>query len=311
MDAGLNLAAARRVALLGVPMDLGGGRRGVDMGPSAFRIAGIEAAVRRLGIEFRDMGNVEVKDPVALEPCDPSARYLPEIADCCRRLRNEVERLLHEGWMPLVVGGDHSIAAGTVAGIANHYARQGSSIGLVWFDAHGDMNTPEISESGNIHGMPLAAILGQGPAELTHLGQRFPLVDPSKAVLVGVRSLDVREKDLIRAIGLRCFTMKEIDLYGIHSVMKEALAIATDGTSGFHLSFDLDGTDPTVAPGVGTPVPGGVSYRESHTVVELVAETGKLLGLEMTEINPILDERNRTARAAVEFCESALGKRVL
>ena len=300
-----------RVALVGVPMDLGGGRRGVDMGPSAFRIAGIEEAVRGLGLDFQDTGNVEVRDPVGLEPLDPRARFLPEIAHCCRHLRDRVEGLVGEGWLPLVVGGDHSIAAGTVAGLANHYHSRGERIGLIWFDAHGDMNTPSISESGNIHGMPLAALLGHGPEELTGLSNRFPAVDPGASVLVGVRSLDEREKALIQEVGLRCFTMKEIDQYGIHAVMREALEIASDGTAGFHLSFDLDGTDPGVAPGVGTPVPGGVSYRESHTVVELVAESGKLLGLEMTEINPILDERNRTARAAVEFCESALGKRVL
>lgn len=281
------------------------------MGPSAFRIAGIEQAVQSLGIEFRDTGNVEVRDPVGLEPVDPHARFLTEIADCCGRLRDRVGRLLSEGWMPLVVGGDHSIAAGTIAGISNHFHGQGKKVGVIWFDAHGDMNTPQTSESGNIHGMPLAAVLGKGPDELTRLGQRFPAIDAGNAVLVGVRSLDEREKDMIREVGVRTFTMKEIDQYGIHDVMKEALAIANDGTAGFHLSFDLDGTDPGVAPGVGTPVPGGVSYRESHTVVELVAESGRLLGLEMTEINPILDERNRTARAAVEFCESALGKRVL
>jgi arginase len=292
-------------------MDLGGGRRGVDMGPSALRIAGVEAAIRRLGHGFADLGNVLVQDPASSEPRDPQARFLDEIADCCRRLRSRVEELLAGGRFPLVVGGDHSIAVGTVAGIASFHHARGEKIGLIWFDAHGDMNTPQTSASGNIHGMPLAACLGHGPDALTRIGARFPMVDIENAALVGVRSLDDGERELIRSSGIRCFTMKDIDEHGIRAVMREAIARATDGTAGFHLSFDLDGTDPTVAPGVGTPVPGGVSYRESHTVMELVAETGKLLGLEMTEINPILDTANKTARTAVEFVESALGKRVL
>lgn len=281
------------------------------MGPSAFRIADVEAAVRRLGHTFSDHGNVGVHDPASSEPRDPRARFLEEIADCCRRLRSKVEGLLGDGRFPLVVGGDHSIAVGTVAGLSSHHHARGEKIGLIWFDAHGDMNTPETTESGNIHGMPLASCLGYGPPDLTKIGTRFPMVDPANAAIVGVRSLDRRERELIRESGVRCFTMKDIDLHGIHAVMNEAIARATDGTAGFHLSFDLDGTDPGVAPGVGTPVPGGVSYRESHTVMELVADSGKLLGLEMTEINPILDTANKTARAAVEFVESALGKIVL
>lgn len=301
----------RRVALIGVPMDLGGGRRGVDMGPSAFRIAGIAESLENLGIEFLDTGNMEVRDPVALEPKDPCARFLEEIADCCSRLHARVRDLVADGWFPLIVGGDHSVAAGSVAGLASHHHSKGESIGLIWFDAHGDMNTPETTSSGNIHGMPLASLLGHGPASLTRLSTRFPAVDPSKAVLVGVRSLDDGERALIRELGVRCFTMQEIDEVGMHAVMREAIEIVTNGTAGFSLSFDVDGTDPTVAPGVGTPVPGGVSYREAHLVVELAAESGRLLALEMAEINPILDTGNCTARVAVEFCESALGKRVL
>lgn len=301
----------RTVAMLGVPMDLGGGRRGVDMGPSAMRIADVGPAVRSLKLAFEDHGNVEVRAPESMEPDDERARFLPEISECCGRLRARVEELLEAGKLPLVVGGDHSIACGTIAGISSYHHRRGERIGLIWFDAHGDMNTPGTTESGNIHGMPLAACLGHGPAALTELGERTPMVDVENVTIVGVRSLDDRERELVRETGVRCITMKEIDSFGIHRVMKEAIARATDGTAGFHLSFDLDGTDPTVAPGVGTPVPGGVSYRESHTVMELVAESGGLLGLEMTEINPILDSQNRTARAAVEFVLSALGKRVL
>jgi len=299
---------AKTVALIGVPMDLGGGRRGVDMGPSALRIADVGPRVRELGLVFEDHGNVEVRQPESAEPADETARFLPEIADCCQRLRQRVERLLDEGRFPLVVGGDHSIACGTVAGISSHFHRRDQRIGLIWFDAHGDMNTPETSDSGNIHGMPLAACLGRGPDELTRIGERYPMVDVENVTLVGVRSLDDRERELVRASGIRCFTMKDIDLHGIHAIMREAIARATAGTAGFHLSFDMDGTDPEVAPGVGTPVPGGISYREAHTVMELVAESEMLLGLEITEINPILDDRNKTARTAVEFALSALGK---
>lgn len=305
------MTAKGTVALVGVPMDLGGGRRGVDMGPSAFRIAGAERAARALGYDWVDRGNVAVREPETTEPEDPKARFLTEIADCCVRLRTEVERMKDEGHLPLVVGGDHSIAAGTVAGISSYHHKKGESIGLIWFDAHGDMNTPDTTESGNIHGMPLASCLGMGPDSLRRIGDRFPMVDPDKAVLIGVRSLDDGERSNIRESGIRCFTMKEIDQLGMHAVMSQAIEIATAGTAGFHLSFDLDGTDPVVAPGVGTPVPGGVSYRESHTVMELAAETGKVLGLEFTEINPILDDRNMTAKAAVEFMESGLGRRIL
>jgi len=302
----------QKVALVGVPMDLGGGRRGVDMGPSALRIAGIEEGVRRLGLEFEDRGNVAVRDPgTRATPRNPRARFLDEIAECCRDLRAKVEGVLRDGAFPLVVGGDHSIAVGTVAALSSHYHRQRQKIGLIWFDAHGDMNTPETSESGNIHGMPLACCLGRGVDELTRIGERFPMVDVDKAVLVGVRSLDAREKDEIRAAGLHVYTLRDIDMHGIHKVMKLAIEIASSGTAGFHLTFDMDGTDPAVAPGVGTPVPGGTTLRESHLIMEHAAESGRLLGLEVTEINPILDNQNATARAAVDLVLSALGKSVL
>ena len=302
----------KTVALVGVPMDLGGGRRGVDMGPSALRIAGIEDAVKSLGLVFEDRGNVPVREPGARSrPANDRARFLPEIAECCRNLRAKVEGVLDEGAFPLVVGGDHSIAVGTIAAISSYYHRQKKKVGLVWFDAHGDMNTPETSESGNIHGMPLACVLGRGPEELTRIGDRFPMVDVEKTVLVGVRSLDKREKEEIRAAGLHVYTSRDIDMHGIHKVMKLAIEIASSGTAGFHLTFDMDGTDPSVAPGVGTPVPGGTTFRESHLIMEHAAESGKLLGLEVTEINPILDNQNATARMAVDLVCSALGKSVL
>lgn len=299
------------VGLIGVPMDLGGGRRGVDMGPSAIRIAGIDRQVRGLGYGFEDHGNVAVQEPESLVPDDSRARFLDEIADCCQRLRTGVEGLLDAGRIPLVVGGDHSIAVGTVAGVSSHFHRQDKRIGLLWFDAHGDLNTPETTISGNIHGMPLASCIGRGPDALTRIGERFPMVDPERVALVGIRSLDPGERELIHELGIRCYTMRDIDLRGIHRVMAEALELVTTDTAGFHLTFDLDGTDPQVSPGVGTPVPGGTTYRESHAVMELAAESGKVLSIEMTEINPILDNGNMTARVAAEFVLSALGKSVL
>lgn len=300
-----------KVVLLGVPMDLGGGRRGVDMGPSAVRIAGLEAGVRRLGLEFEDRGNVAVPTPESREPRNPHARFLAEIQHSCIRLRQRVLRALEEECFPLVVGGDHSIAVGTVAAVSSFHHGRGERVGLLWFDAHGDMNTPETSPTGNIHGMPLAVCLGHGPEELTRLGDRFPLVDPECTALVGVRDVDANERRTIRGAGISVYTMRDVDQLGMSEVMHRALETVCAGTAGFHLSFDLDGTDPQVAPGVGTPVPGGTDFRESHLVMELAAETGRLLSLELTEINPILDERNRTAEAAVELALSAMGKRIL
>lgn len=302
---------ASKIGLLGVPMDLGGGRRGVDMGPSAVRIAGLQEAVQRLGLEFEDHGNVGVPQPESREPKDPHARFLFEIANCCRRLRARVERLLETGEFPLVVGGDHSIAIGTVAAISSFHHRRGQKIGLLWFDAHGDFNTPASSPSGNIHGMPCAVCLGRGADELVRMGERVPMVDPAKAVIVGARDVDVCEREEIRSVGVKVFTMRDVDMLGMNEVMRRALAIVNEGTAGFHLSFDLDGTDPSIAPGVGTPVAGGTNWRESHLVMEHAAESGRLLGLELTEINPILDERNKTAEFAVQLALSALGKRIL
>lgn len=301
----------REVAFLGVPMDLGGGLRGVDMGPSALRIAGLEDAVRRLGLRFVDLGNVPVSRPESRQPRDDRARFLTEIEHCCARLRRRVERALDDERFPLVVGGDHSIACGTIAALSSWYHRHGEDIGLVWVDAHADMNTPETTESGNIHGMPLSVALGFGSRELVELGDRVPMVRADRAVLVGIHSVDEGEKELIRRSGITVFTMREIDILGAHEVMRRAIEIATNGTAGFHLSFDLDALDPSVAPGVGTPVSAGLTSREAHLVMEHAAESGRLLGLELTEINPILDVHNRTAEFARDLALSALGKRVL
>ncbi|MAE28793.1 MAG: arginase [Planctomycetota bacterium] len=306
---------ARKICVLGVPMDLGGSHRGVDMGPSALRIAGLGERLARLGLDYEDLGNLAVREVETLEASSPRARFLADIASCCGELRRRVLEILEAGSFPLVLGGDHSIACGTVAGISDHLAAEGGgggqALGLIWFDAHGDMNTPETSHSGNVHGMPLAAILGQGPEELLELGLRRPLVNPEQVALVGIRDLDREEARAVRASGVRHFTMRDIDARGIHAVMEEALAVVTSGTAGFHLSFDVDGVDPAVTPGVGTPVPGGTDWRESHLVMELAAESGSLLGLEVVEVNPILDTRNTTAEVAVDLILSALGKTII
>ncbi len=303
--------ALKKVAMIGVPMDLGGGLRGVDMGPSAIRIAGIGRRIEELGREFEDRGNVPVLRPETRDPRNPRARFVGTIAHSCERLRRRVERILDDGAFPLVVGGDHSIACGTVAGISSWHARRKKKIGLIWFDAHADMNTPETSPTGNVHGMPLACVLGHGPEELLKLAASVPMVDPGHAVLIGIRSVDPGEREIVRESGIQVYSMREIDILGMDRVMREAIDIVTKGTAGFHLSFDMDGCDPAVAPGVGTPVSGGVTHREAHLLLEHAAESKKLLGLELTEINPILDHRNMTAELAVEFVLSGLGKRIV
>jgi arginase len=303
--------AQKKVSLIGVPMDLGGGLRGVDMGPSAIRIAGLGRRIEELGREFEDRGNVPVLRPETRDPRNPRARFVGTIAHSCERLRNRVERILDDRAFPLVVGGDHSIACGTIAGISSWHARRKKKIGLIWFDAHADMNTPETSPTGNVHGMPLACVLGKGPDEMVRLGASVPMVDPAKAVLIGIRSVDAGERELVRESGIQTYSMREIDILGMDRVMREAIDIVTKGTAGFHLSFDMDGCDPAAAPGVGTPVSGGVTHREAHLLLEHAAESKKLLGLELTEINPILDHRNMTAELAVEFVLSGLGKRIV
>jgi arginase len=302
---------ASRVAIIGAPMDLGAGRRGVDMGPSALRLAGLDERVAALGYEVVDFGNVPVEQPETAACGPEQARYLAPIAETCRRLAAAVETALSEGRVPLVLGGDHSIAVGTVSGVASHWRKQSRPVGLVWIDAHADMNTPESSPSGNVHGMPLACCIGAGPAELVSIGGFAPKVAPDRVALVGLRDVDLLEKGRVRGAAVRAVTMREIDERGLRQVMEEALRIATDGTAGFHLSFDMDAVDPDEAPGVGTPVRGGLTYREAHLAMEILCDSGRMLSMEVVEVNPILDERNRTASLAVELVLSALGKRIL
>ena len=303
--------AKRRVTLIGVPLDLGAGRRGVDMGPSAFRVAGVDERIRQLGYEVDDQGDLPVKIQETQGPGDPRLKYLKEIREVCERLRDTVERVVEGGGIPVVLGGDHSVAMGTIAGLARQAHRRKGKIGLVWFDAHADSNTAETSPSGNIHGMPLAVVLGLGTPGLVNLAGFSPMVDGSRAALVGLRDVDPAERANVRASGIGAFTMRDIDERGTRSVMEEAIKRATTGTVGIHVSFDLDGIDPDFAPGVGTPSPGGLSYREAHLAMEMLADTGKVVSAEFVEVNPILDDRNGTAALGVELLASLLGKKIL
>ena len=281
------------------------------MGPSAIRIAGVEDRLRELGHTVVDEGDISIKNMEELKVGDVRARYLSEIARASTVACRKVERIMSLGHFPLVLGGDHSIAAGTVSGIAAFCRRKKQRLGLLWVDAHGDINTPESSPSGNIHGMPVAALLGFGPEKLTGIGGRFSKLDPANIALVGIRSLDEGEKQRLKETGVQVHTMSDIDRHGIHRVMKKALARVTDGTDYVHVSFDLDAVDPTVAPGVGTPVKGGLDYREAHLIMELLHDSGVMTSLEMVEVNPILDQGNASASFAVELVQSAFGKKIL
>jgi arginase len=300
------------VHIIGVPLDLGGGRRGVDMGPSAFRIAGLGDRLAALGYTVVDRGDLPAPIPETQPATDSTKRYIADIAKVCRKVYETSLASLDEGALPLVLGGDHSLAAGSVAAAASWARRiRRLPIGLLWIDAHGDMNTPATSPSGNVHGMPLAALLGPEPAELARIGGAGPKVKPSQTVLIGVRNLDSREKDLVRASRVHVFTMKDIDRRGIASVVEEAVRLAGDGTAGIHVSFDMDVCDPSIAPGVGTRVKGGFDYREAHMVMEIVADSARLTSLDMVEVNPTLDSQNATAELGTELTLSALGMKIL
>lgn len=300
----------KAVHIIGVPLDLGGNRRGTDMGPSAFRIAGIADQLSKLGLLVTDKGNIDAPIPEKKGAGDPHKRYVKEIAKVCQRVYQTALASFEEGAMPIVLGGDHSLGAGSVAAAAAHVRKSGKPLGLIWVDAHADMNSPSSSESGNVHGMPLAALLGSEPAELS-FGANGPSILARHTVLVGIRNLDEIEKQIVRASKVHVFTMKDIDRLGIAEVMERAIAVASKGTGGFHVSYDLDACDPGVAPGVGTPVKGGLSYREAHVVMETVAESGKLTSFDLVEVNPTLDIRNATAEFGTELALSALGKSIL
>jgi arginase len=302
----------KTVHIIGVPLDLGGGRRGVDMGPSAFRIAGLGERLAALGYTVVDKGDLPTPIPETQELRDERKKYIRDIARVCQKLYQTALGSFDEGAMPVVLGGDHSLGAGSVAAAAE-WARKSKQlpIGLLWVDAHGDMNTPATSLSGNVHGMPLAALLGAEPAELSKIGSFSPKVLPAHTVLVGIRNLDEREKVAVRDSGAHVFTMKDIDRQGIASVVEQAVNLAGSGTAGIHVSLDMDVCDPLIAPGVGTPVKGGLDYREAHMVMEIVADSGLLTSLDLVEVNPTLDVRNMTAQLGTELALSALGMKIL
>jgi arginase len=301
----------QKIRIIGVPMDLGASRRGVDMGPSALRVAGLQARIKQLGHQVEDIGNVPVKQAEEQHYGEKRAKYLNEIAETCRGLSGIVENTLVEGLLPVLLGGDHSIAVGSLAGLAAHFHKKSRRIGLLWLDAHGDMNTPDTSPSGNIHGMPLAAIIGHGPAELTDLAGTKPMVEPRSVAAVGVRDLDSKEQRLMKQSGVHVFTMRDIDERGMREVMAEALRFASDDTDGVAVSLDMDFVDPADAPGVGTPVRGGVTYREAHLAMEMIADSKAMVSLEVVEINPVIDLHNTTATLGVELVLSGLGKKIL
>src|ERR1700737_2157530 len=279
---------AHKVRIIGVPMDLGQSRRGVDMGPSAMRGAGLQLRLKQLGHQVEDIGNISVKQPEEMPVGEKRAKYMAEIAETCKDIADIVQKSLEEHFVPLVLGGDHSIAVGAVSGVANHFRKEKKQIGYLWLDAHGDMNTPESSPSGNVHGMPLAAIMGYG-----------------------ARDLDAQERKIVKKSGIHVFTMRDIDERGMREVMSDALKYAMDDTAGIAVSLDMDFVDPADAPGVGTPVRGGVTYREAHLAMEMIADTESMVSLEVVEINPILDEHNRTALLGVELVLSGLGQKIL
>jgi arginase len=302
---------AQKIRIIGVPMDLGASRRGVDMGPSALRVAGLQARIKQLGHQVEDIGNISVKQPEEMSYGEKRAKYLAEIADACKDLAAMVEKSLEESMLPVVLGGDHSIAAGSLSGVAAHFKKKDKKIGLIWLDAHGDINTPESSPSGNVHGMPLAAAMGYGATELAELQGFKPKVEPQNISLVGIRDLDSQEKKLAKKSGVHVFTMRDIDERGMREVMSDALKYAMDDTDGISVSLDMDFVDPSDAPGVGTPVRGGVTYREAHLAMEMIADTEAMVSLEVVEINPVIDEHNRTALLGVELVLSGLGKKIL
>jgi arginase len=299
------------IAIVGAPLDLGAGRRGVDMGPSALRLAGLNAKLSSLGYCVEDLGNVFVAQQESSPTGPENAKYLSQIAATCTKLATRVRDIVRDDKFPLVLGGDHSVAVGTVAGVAEAYHRSAAKIGMIWIDAHADMNTPASSPSGNIHGMPLACCIGQGPSELTDIFEWTPKVHGRNVALIGIRDVDGPERDLVRSSGVTAFTMRDLDERGLRNVMEQAIQIASEGTAGFHLSFDMDAVDPDEAPGVGTPVRGGMTYREAHLAMETICDCSRMLSMEIVEVNPVLDTANRTALLGTELVMSAMGKKIL
>jgi arginase len=303
--------AKKAVSILGVPLGYGSSMAGVDIGPAALRVARMNQRIARLGYAVHDLGDMRLERSPSFPPPDDKLKYVREISNACEQLAAEVETILDAKEFPLILGGDHSIAIGSFAGVASHFKKQDKTLGLIWFDAHADMNIPETTPSGNIHGMPLATLLGYGAPELTNVGGFAPKLDPRLCAHVGARDIDPGERELIRTLGMRFFTMREIDERGMSACMDDAIAIASGGTAGYSVTFDVDALDPGDAPGSGTLVRGGLTYREAHLGMEKIAEAGGMRSLEIVEINTALDVNNKTAELGVELILSALGKTIL
>jgi arginase len=301
----------KKVSILGVPLGYGASMAGVDMGPAALRVARLNQRISRLGYSVQDLGDMRVEQPHTVAPLDDKLKYIREITNTCEEVAREVEAILTAGKLPLILGGDHSIAIGSFGGAASYYKQRGETLGLIWFDAHADMNTPETTPSGNIHGMPLSTLLGYGAPELTNLAGPGPKLDPQLCAHVGARDIDSGERELIKKLGVRFFTMREIDERGMSACMNDAIAIASRASAGYAVTFDVDALDPGDAPGSGTLVRGGLTYREAHLGMEKIADAGGMRMLEMVEINTALDVNNKTAELGVELILSALGKTIL
>jgi len=304
-------APTRKISIIGFPIDLGADRRGVDMGPSALRIAGLEDRLRCLGYEVADEGNINIEIMESQKIVDPRLKYVDEILKTSEFLARKVENILDNNIFPLCLGGDHSMALGSVAGISAHCRKHGKELGVIWIDAHADMNTEETTPSGNIHGMPMAALVGLGNSRLTDFYGYSPKVKPENTALIGVRSIDRLERENIIRTGVQAYTMSEIDELGIHGIIHMILKKFEKSVDLIHVSFDFDSLDPTIAPGVGTPVQGGLTYREAHSLMEGLANCGCMASLEISEVNPILDYRNQSAELAVELVASAMGHKIL
>jgi arginase len=298
----------KKISIIGVPSDYGQQRRGVDMGPSAIRYAGVTERLEHLGYEVRDEGDITVKREMRSSQQDTNLKNLKEVVEVCTQLSDKVKEVITQRRFPLVLGGDHSIAIGTIAGLATHY----KNLGVIWYDAHADINTPDTSPSGNIHGMPLAVSIGMGDESLVKIGGNVAKIKPENIVIIGARSVDPEERELIKEKGIKVYSMHEIDRVGMSKVIEDSIAYLKKGqVDGVHLSLDLDGIDPLYTPGVGTPVPGGITYRESHLAMEMLAEEEMITSSEFVEVNPILDERNKTADAAVALMGSLFGEKLV
>jgi len=299
------------IRMIGVPLDFGASRRGVEMGPAALRIAEMAESLRNIGHRVTDVGDITVPQRATI-PLEVAGRgFLPLITKVCEQLAEETADAVAEGEVPLVLGGDHSLVAGSFAGAARHFRARGERLGCIYLDTHGDLHTPETSLTGNVHGMPLAHLLGHGDERFRTIAGREPALSARDLALVGIRDLDEPEREAVRAWGVTCFTMRDIDELGLREVMRRAIAVATASTDRLWVSCDMDWVDPKDAPGVGTPVRGGATYREAHLAMEMLCDTGKLVGLDVVETNPILDERNRTAELAVQLAKSAFGHRII